>query len=230
MWSYISPYLIHCREEILVIEYDIKNALKGKDCIICVAVEESMSKVIWWFKTENYHEHSTLESLREFPYICEKHKKQLTEMGDKLSTTLEFLVKADSRLFRNLLKLNNRRFKKELHHIPYNSCKFCENEKNIEKHAIETFANMLKDRNIREMYSASGGLCRKHTIQLIRHIGEKDERIEFILKETLKRLDTLQLLFENFFHKLDYRFSGEEKGKEQTTWLKALGFYSQSKD
>ena len=212
-----------------MIEYNIKDALGNGGCPICKAAEENMEKLLWWFKTESHNDPSTLESLKNHPFICEKHKKEIIKMGSYISTTLEFLTKTDSELFSSLLLKNGKKFKKEIKTLSNPVCKFCEDEKRIEKHAVQTFVKMLDDDAIRDLYIKSDGLCRKHLIDVLEVIGEHCDKSVFLIRDALKRLSSVQNEFAAFFHKLDYRFSNEKKGKEQMAWLAALNFYSNTK-
>ncbi len=213
-----------------MIEYDIERELKTKKgCFVCAITRKRMEERFNWFKLENYHEVSTLEELKNMPYICKKHKEALVKIGNSLSVTFDFLVRNDIYFFKTLLKINGKKLKKEIEKTRFNVCKFCEEEKKIELFIIETFVKMLDDENVRSLYKVSGGLCRNHLMQCLIEIGKDNEKGMFMIEDTLKRLYVTEKLFKTFFHKSDYRFTNEEKKEEQKAWLEAISFYSENK-
>ncbi len=212
-----------------MIEYDIQNTLSQKGCLICNLVKKRMDEKLWWFKTENYHEIETLKELKNNPYICDKHKKQLTDMRDRLSVTFEFLIKKDTELFNSLLASNSKQLQKKIKNLTFDRCQFCIEEAKIEQFVVETFYKMLKDEKIKTLYKNSDGLCRKHLMQCLSIIDKTYDRSSFLIEDTLHRLSKIDSYFKEFFHKSDYRFSSEQKGEEQNAWLYALNFYSNAK-
>ncbi len=214
-----------------MIEHDIEETLLIKDgCFVCNIVKKKMEERFLWFGLENYHEIGTLEKLVSNPFICERHKKELSNVGDRLSVTFEFVVKKDMEFFESLLSFNAKKFKKTLKGNSFNECMFCLEEENYERFIIEKFIKMLEKDDIKQLYEKSDGLCRKHLMKCLSIIGKKDETAEFLIDDTINRLFEIEKSFDMFFHKSDYRFSSEKKGKEQTTWIDALNFYSNNKN
>ncbi len=212
-----------------MIEYEIKDALLKKGCPVCSVLKKRTDEVLWWFEKENYHEIETLSKLHDNPFICERHKEKLLVIGNTLSVTFEFLIEKDMEFLSSLSKLKSKKLSQKVKHSSFDSCMFCALEKDIERFIVEKFIEMLKENETKKLYEKSEGLCRKHLFECLLKADKAQESTEFLIRDAVLRLSKIDKLLKEFFHKSDYRFSGEKKGKEQNAWIDALNFYSANK-
>jgi len=212
-----------------MIEYEIKDALLKRGCPVCSVVKKRTDEVLWWFEKENYHEIETLSKLHDNPFICERHKKDLLEIGNTLSVTFEFLIEKDIEFLSSLSNLKIKKLSQKIRHSSFDTCMFCDFEKDIERFTIETFIELLKKDEIKKLYENSEGLCRKHLFECLSKADKIKESAEFLIQNTVLRLSKIDMRLKEFFRKSDYRFSNEKKGEEQNAWIDALNFYSSNK-
>ena len=63
----------------------------------------------------------------------------------------------------------------------------------------------------------------KHFFKVLDYVEPKQASIiELIFTPQIARLRELDADFQEYFRKVDYRFVHEPKGKEQTTWMRAV--------
>lgn len=212
-----------------MVEYEIKDALLKKGCPVCSVLKKRTDEVLWWFEKENYHEIETLSKLQNNPFICERHKKDLLEIGNTLSVTFEFLIEKDMEFLASLSKLKSKKLSQKIRHSRFDTCMFCILEKDIERFIVEKFVAMLSENETKKLYAKSDGLCRKHLFESLLKAEKVSDISEFLIQDTILRLSKIDKLLKEFFHKSDYRFSDEKKGEEQNAWIDALNFYSTNK-
>jgi len=238
------------------LKHTIWEALSNKGCPICQVIKEREEKSFWWFINENYHEPSVLTEFMDNSFLCDYHAGILAN-GDhgSLSFTFQFLVQGDINKLNELSMVLTKdgisdkrqkainplsnyllRNKKSKHSLliddllkGYLSCRFCKLNENASKYVEELFAEIVRDDvGFKEHYLKSDGLCRRHFIEVLKL--SEDKASDFLLDDMVHRLNKMKDSFDLYFHKLDYRFSGEPRGEEQNTWLRALKYYSSSKN
>lgn len=100
---------------------------------------------------------------------------------------------------------------------------FCESSRERAHHFIWDLLEALSDPEIRRLYEDSDGLCMQHFFLAV---GDADFRhapqLNELVKKQIRGLQELMNDFNEFFRKSEYHFSNEPKGKEQTTWIRAM--------
>ncbi|AEA34137.1 hypothetical protein [Hippea maritima] len=198
-----------------MIEICLKETLSKDVCPICYCIKTEFKQYLRWFKVEGYKEPSTLKTIQKEGFICQKHKEELTDLGEKLNNTFEFLLYWDVKL----LSKNIKTLKKQAKNL---SCKFCEEEKRIEIIGVIEFAKLIQNEKNLKIYLDSDALiCKKHLILSLEKI--KSGRIATALVDkSLKRLKELLVDFDDYFSSLDHT---SDKKHKQDTFTKAIKFY-----
>ena len=81
----------------------------------------------------------------------------------------------------------------------------------------------LKDQEIKELYLDSYGLCMNHFNLALE--SAPPEAVETLIQKQTEVLRKINSDLEEYSRKLDYRYSHEPKGEEQTAWIKAIRFF-----
>ena len=81
----------------------------------------------------------------------------------------------------------------------------------------------LNDEEIKELYLKSYGLCMNHFSQALKSASL--EAAELLIHKQVEVLRKLDSDLEEYSRKLDYRYSHEPKGEEQTAWIRAIKFF-----
>ena len=203
-----------------MIGFILKEGFSSTGCPICYAIDRQMKDFMFWFEREGYHEYSSIKALFEHSCICERHKKRILNLKDKLNNTFELLIEMENEELRKLMKTRNHKRKvKEIR----KSCRFCEEERRIEKHAVETF---VKSKELIEGYLNSPSLlCKKHTLLIIESLDKK-EFVNKILEKALSFLDNTHEKIELYFRKIDYSSNEKPTEEELNAYLEAIKFFS----
>ncbi len=203
-----------------MIEFILKEGFNVSGCPICYTTEKQMSEFLFWFERESYHEYSSIKALFEHSCICKKHEEQILKLKDKLNNTFELLIEMENEELKRLMEAKN--FKRKTKDIETN-CRFCLEEKRIEKHAVKTF---VKSKELIENYLNSPSLfCKKHTLLILENLDKK-ELAEKIIKKALSHLNKVYKRIESYFKKIDYRSNEKPKEDELNAYLEAIKFFS----
>jgi len=203
-----------------VVEYTLKEGFNRTTCPICYTIEKQMHDFLFWFEREGYHEYSSIKALFNHSCICKRHKIQILNLKDKLNNTFELLIEMESEELKKIIEARNpKRMAKEIE----KSCRFCLEEKRIEKHAIDTF---VKSKELVDSYLSSPSLlCKKHMLLILENLNKK-EATEKIIKKVLTNLNKVHGNIESYFKKIDYRSNEKPKEDELNAYLEALKFFS----
>ena len=203
-----------------MIDFTLKEGFNKSACPICYTIEKQMHDFLFWFEREGYHEYSSIKALFEHSCICERHKKQILDIKYKLNNTFELLIEMEEKEIKEFLEARSpKRKAKEIE----KNCRFCIEERRIEKHAVETF---VKSEELIESYLNSPSLfCKKHTLLVIESLDKK-EFANKIIKKALSFLDDTHKKIELYFKKIDYRSSKKPQEDEINAYLEAIRFFS----
>ncbi len=203
-----------------MVEYLLKESFKKNLCPICLTVEIEMDEFFFWFEREGYHEYSSIKALFEHSCICKKHREQILGLKEKLNNTFELLAEMEIKELNGLVE--TKRFKRKVREIN-RDCRFCIEEKRIEKHAVET---LCKSKELVESYINSPSIfCKKHTFMVLESI-DNPELAQTILKKAISYLENVHERIEKYFNKIDYRSSEKPTREEQNAYLNAVKFFS----
>ncbi len=203
-----------------MVEYLLKESFEKSLCPVCLTVEKQMEEFLFWFEREGYHEHSSIKALFERSCICKKHKEQILGLKEKLNNTFELLIEMEKKKLLDLIK--TKKHKKRIKGIN-RDCRFCAEEKRIEKHAIET---LCKSKELVESYINSPSLlCKKHTFMVLESI-DTPELAQEILKKAVSYLEGVHERIERYFKKIDYRSIEKPNKNELNAYLDAFKYFS----
>jgi len=220
---------------------EIRSLLQNAPyCPICYHINQEIKRQFRWLFIEYSHSGPYISNLVKGGF-CHAHALAIMKSpaGPDMSYCYRILIKSYENRLRKLLtgtisgrekkKQSTLRLFKEADNEQKNSiisrryCPFCKSQELFEQVAIGRLINALDDPEVRELYVLSPGLCRYH---LERTISESNKNVqEFLIKKALDKIREMSGDFDQYFHKLDYRYSKEPKGKEQETWLRAMRFY-----
>ncbi len=203
-----------------MIEFILKESFNSNGCPICYIIDRQMKDFMFWFEREGYHEYSSIKALFKHSCICERHKKQILNLKDKLNNTFELLIEMEEKEIKELMEARSP--KRKVKEIEKN-CRFCMEEKRIEEHAIETFVN---SKELAEDYLSSHSLlCKKHTFFILEN-SDKKEFTQKILKKALHNLDIVHKKIGLYFNKIDYQSKEKPTKDELNAYLEAFKFFS----
>ena len=212
----------------------------GKDCPVCLLCEEDLRSFYTWYFNEYYNDPVWILKILDSRGFCNKHSWDLICMGNDhhMSLVYEHLVKSTlvklERLSKELKKFELRSRvkkiinKKHLQEItkqlqPDEVCPICRTIFDKTAIWIENLLANLNDDEINELYLMSYGLCINHFSQAFK--SASPEVAELLIQKQVEVLRKLDSDLEECSRKLDYRYSHEPKGEEQTAWIRAIKFF-----
>jgi hypothetical protein len=105
-----------------------------------------------------------------------------------------------------------------------NKCLVCIQEQETEKRYLRGLLACLRDRDFREKYHSSVGLCLPHYELAYQQVSNNN--IQAVLREVqINSLTKLTAELKEFIRKSDYRFAGELPGEERDAWIRAVGLW-----
>lgn len=245
-FSHRFPFKKRCKsDEKITIDYYTSTILllKKDGCPVCRQMEEHNKRYLFWLLNQNYYEPFNLNALIKSGGHCEKHGRELVEIGAKYVTgaMYHFLVKnALSKITWLLEKLDDdaasknkdsqkKKFLKAARKAfaLRGQCPWCQSLADSAARDVKELVDGMAFPEIKELYRGSSGLCMKH-FRLALNLAMPDAAAELCAKQ-LSSLGLLNEEFNEYFRKVDYRFSHEPKGSEQTAWLRAIDFFAGGK-
>ena len=211
--------------------------LTASGCPLCRAARRGEERHIRWFFLENCYTLPTLLRLERGGY-CLRHAARMASSGraEQLSATFQFLAQMEAHRLRAWRqRIPSGRLGKLLRRgggqrwLPHRqacctSCPACEAGATEVAAAILDLRKLLRTDEARRAYQANeSGLCRAHLAQVIAEV--EDDTARWLVEEALRRLQSVLVDFDLYFHRLDYRFQHEPRGHEQTAWQRALRYF-----
>lgn len=222
------------------------EALKnGRDCPLCLLCEEDLRHFYRWYFNEYYSDPVWIVKIIDSRGFCNKHSWDLIHMGKdhEMSLVYEYLVKAMlvklRRVSRELKRfelirsrirkmINSKHLKETKKRLqPTEICPVCNSISEKTAVWIENLLTDLKDEEIKGLYLKSYGLCMNHFSQAVE--SASPEVAEILIQKQAEVLRKLNSDLEEYSRKLDYRYSHEPKGEEQTAWIRAIRFFAGKK-
>lgn len=212
-----------------------------EDCPVCLLCKEDLEYFYRWYFNEYYNDTTWIDKILDSMGFCSKHSWDLIRKGKdhEMSLVYKYLVKSTivklERVSEALKKLepnksrirkviNNKHLKeirKQLH--PIEVCPICKSISERTTTWIENLLMDLKDQEIKELYLDSYGLCMNHFNLALE--SAPPEAVETLIQKQTEVLRKIDSDLEEYSRKLDYRYSHEPKGEEQTAWIKAIRFF-----
>ena len=220
---------------------EIKGLLQQEGCPICRICDENLERGWFWFFHEAYGEGSGVSKYIDYWGFCKDHTRMVAKIGPKWQKSviyswtikaklpkMELLGKAIEDLSQrsNLVEkaMAQRTITKAAAQVkPKGECLFCESAAQTAHHYIGDLLETLADVEIQQLYKKSAGLCMQHFFQVLDDFDPKRApQLLEVVKVQVERLNELKTDLEEFFRKVDYRFSNEPKGREQVAWIRAM--------
>jgi hypothetical protein len=209
-------------------------ACSQEGCPLCRLTQESIARYLDSWKYELFTDVDVRKELQRTQGFCNQHTWQLVHMGatlqlaqayrDIITDLSEQLLKepgegpsTTSGLFRRLFENNSR-------HEP-EQCPACRRKEGAELRYIHTLRKALLDPDFYRQLAISDGLCLHH-FYLSCELKMSDTTGDWLSPLRRAQLACLQRLDEQLqelIRKHDYRFKGEARGAEMSSWKRAAG-------
>lgn len=108
---------------------------------------------------------------------------------------------------------------------PAADCPACAYQHKMEDMAIHTFLKYLDDPDLVEALKDTSGLCLAHFSRALELVDDS-RQLQSLERYQRQALQRLREELAELIRKHDYRFRGEELGKERDSWLRAIGIVS----
>lgn len=104
---------------------------------------------------------------------------------------------------------------------PHGMCPACELVARSEDDYLTTFLDHYRDTEFREAYRKSAGLCLLH-LRLALACTANPTTFQHLLDDQRSFYHQLEEDLNELIRKKDYRFASEERGREQSAWIRAV--------
>jgi Family of unknown function (DUF6062) len=100
-------------------------------------------------------------------------------------------------------------------------CPLCKMALHTERNVLTTVLDFIGEPEFSEAFGRSAGLCLPH-LTLALEMGRDRPALVPLLNSHRERWETLVWELDEFARKFDYRYADEAKGREGTSWIRAL--------
>jgi hypothetical protein len=219
----------------------LREFFKQEGCPVCNISSERAELYYRWFFIENYHSLSTIEKLLKGGF-CRYHSLKIIDHpnNDYVSTTYSYLLKGYYNELADLKKgckqngFNSPFYSKikekinkllNVYRNTKRACPVCSIFDSSGEFAADVMAKtIMKDKGFWELYQNSPSvLCREHFNMVLKNLD--NSYVDSFIDSQMEKVKQVQALLDEFFRKLDYRFSHEPKGEEQTAWRRAVKIF-----
>ena len=101
------------------------------------------------------------------------------------------------------------------------TCSLCKTVLRAERDILTTVLDFIGEPEFSEAFGRSGGLCLPH-LTLALEMGRDHPNLFPLLNSHRERWEILLWELDEFARKFDYRYADEAKGREGTSWIRAL--------
>jgi hypothetical protein len=219
----------------------LRGYFEQEGCPICSISSERVELYYKWFFIENYNSLATMERLLKGGF-CRYHSLKITEHPNNnyVSTTYSYLLKG----YYNDLADLKKGWKQDKFNPPFyarlkekiseflkgyqknkRACPACRIFDSSGEFVADVMAKtIMKDKGFWEQYiNSQSVLCREHFDMVIKNLD--NSYVDSFIDSQMEKVKQVQALLDEFFRKLDYRFSHEPKGEEQTAWRRAVKIF-----
>ncbi len=193
------------------------NVLEGfqnaRECPFCTLAAKSSHKYLDALIYEKVNDPGIRKELKKAHGFCKRHAEELISLGGSLG--IGIIYRDQLQRFMELLsvervsRVETEKFLRELNSWNNHSgCPACKFERNAVERYIDAFVYFLNDRDMKEAFESSMGVCVGHFSLVLSKIEEPEKKRYFISVEREK----MELLYGNvdeFIRKQDYRFENE---------------------
>jgi len=181
--------------------YKLKEALTRQGCPICRLAEDAVNKffeALFYEYVNDPHVHKEIIHSGGF---CKTHIHHLFNFADNLGASIIFSRLA--RVYEKALQTGT---------LPDGKCPACKRFEEASSRYCKALADFMLDKEMREAYKSSDGLCMKHLRDvLLMSKGENKEWLSLIEQDKLRKLAEQM---EQFIEAADYRFEDDERRRK----------------
>lgn len=213
--------------------YELKSFIEAdlQVCSVCRFVKATLEQHIDVLFFERVTDRDTRKAIRDARGFCRVHAGMVARQADALGSSLIFkdvltndLRDMDSGAFDRGPGAPNplaRMFDSGPRRGALAPCPLCVREEELEILAADSLLEGLQDASFREAFTTSAGLCMPH-FRLARERRSDDGAWAAIIETQRRAVQSLVEQLDEFARKQDYRFKGEQVGKEGLAWQRAL--------
>lgn len=165
---------------------------------------------------------------------CNRHAWLLHEQlcrhgnGAPIADLYGMVLRHDRNVLRQFAaRREGRRKRRPLAPLQRRRCLACVNSDAADRRHAYFFMRALDEERVRRLYGRADGLCLAHAMAVVDEALEDDqsEIASFLVEETLRRLDSVATLLEEYDRRRDYRYADLPKGREQHAWTDVIRLY-----
>jgi hypothetical protein len=225
--------------------FQLLDAMKEPGCPVCSMVERGARKALDGLMYEQVNDPTTRERLAESHGFCNWHAWMLPRIPnsalgaamiyrhlldhalDQLRSTLQspatlapnsalherfFGTRSDRPVF-----LTWRRKKA--------ACYLCRMSRQSERDTLNTVLDFIGEPEFAEAFQGSAGLCLPHLTRAL-ELGNDRPDATPLLSAHRERWEDLRWELDEFVRKFDYRYADEARGREGSSWSRALELFA----
>jgi hypothetical protein len=231
---------------------ELKSSLEEPGCPICGQIRRETHRSVRAYLNERLMDRGAREKLMDANGFCPQHifmivSQEMRDSGDPLGANIIYeqlsgrsrasleawqqkelgspaLMRRFKKIWRQLSK------KSEVPLLPTQPCPICFA---VETHVERTLAALMDEldrgtQDITTLYQLGDGLCLAHFKQaLSTYSTDFPQAAEFVMKDTLLRLEIQQNEMHEYIRKHNWSYRDEVLTKdEENAWRKTLAFYS----
>jgi hypothetical protein len=221
--------------------FQLLDAFKEPDCPVCTRLEQGALKALDGLMYEQVNDPFTRDRLVESHGFCNWHAWMLPSIHNSalgvaliykhlLQETLEHLEAASREVrprgrWQRLWERVTGSREEPLPILAWRSkktrCYLCTFARRSEQDDLKTILDFLGEQQFAEAFTRSAGLCLPHLYAAMA-VGRDHPNLPMLLTMQDKRWQALLWELEEFARKFDYRYADEARGRESSSWHRAL--------
>lgn len=221
----------------------LEDALHARGCPLCEIVQRSCRKHLSSLLYEYVNDVSVRKKLHASFGFCNHHawlakevEHELNSDGQHLGTLHESVLAAELRLLHEAsetkrIAARKREIPPILRYLikavePKGECLICVSSRHTEEFYASQFVLMFSDEDFRSLFEAETILlCRSHFLSVMREAHDP-AAVDYFLHQQTKKLERLLDQLKLFLEKHDVQRRHEQRGKECTSWIQVLEYFS----
>jgi uncharacterized protein DUF6062 len=221
--------------------FQLLDAFKHEGCPVCAELEEGAIKALDGLMYEQANDPRTRRRLVESHGFCNWHAWMIPNLPNcalgtaliyknLLDETLERLeaVRREARpcgrwrrLRESLTGWRDEALAMRAWRSKKARCYLCTFARRTERDALKMVLEFMHEADFAAAFSRSSGLCLPHLMQAMT-IGRDHPNLSTLLADHERRWRNLSWELQEFARKFDYRYADEPKGRESSSWHRAL--------
>ena len=185
------------------------DALDAEGCAICTLVEKACHRRLDNLFYESVNDVGVRKQLAASRGFCNRH----AHLALRIPHTDSGIAIIYADLLRGAIEVPDRQ--------PTTECIICDTARFNERIFVGELLRWFNDPELRPKYQSSFGLCLPH-LQRAREEFPNHSQWPALLAAEREKLVAMQAELQEFTRKLDYRFAGEPKGREQAAWRRVI--------